>query len=219
MAKATKLKILLVDDHRLFRDGLRTLLTEQQDIDVIGETVDGLSAIKFVEERKPDIVLMDISMPGLNGIETTRKILAINKSVRIVILSMHSDQRFVIESLKAGATGYLLKDCAFEELLEAIHSTAQNQIYLSRKIAAIVVKDYLCLSQNMTDSVFSILSGREREVLQMLAEGQTTKETAAKLQVSVKTIESHRKQIMYKLNIHSIAELTKYAIREGLTQL
>ena len=211
--------ILIADDHRLFRDGLRTLLETQTGISVVGETDDGPGTVAAVDELRPDIVLMDISMPGLNGVETARKILSRNGAVRIIMLSMHSDQRFVIESLKVGAMGYLLKDCAFEELLAAIRAVCGNQVYLSRSINESVIKEYITAAKTLPGSAFSILSAREREVLQLVAEGKTTKETAARLHVSVKTIETHRKQIMDKLNIRSVAELTKYAVRQGLTPL
>jgi DNA-binding NarL/FixJ family response regulator len=214
-----KLKILLADDHRLFRDGLRTLLDKQADMEVIGETSDGPQTVTAVLEKKPQIVLMDISMPNLNGIDATRKIVAENTAVRIIILSMHSDQKFVIEALKAGATGYILKDCAVDELTTAIRTVSTGQIYLARAIEDAVIKDYLKLVVNKPDSAFSALSSREREVLQLLARGLSTKETASELNISIKTVETHRKQIMDKLGIHSIAQLTKYAIREGLTPL
>jgi DNA-binding NarL/FixJ family response regulator len=211
--------ILIADDHRLFRDGLRTLLEAQKDVSVIAETTDGAETVAAVAALKPDIVLMDISMVGLNGIEATRRILASTARPKVIMLSMHSDRRFVLESLKAGAAAYLLKDCAFEELLLAIKAVRGNRMYLSRLISDSVIKDYVAIATSVPGSVFSILSAREREVLQLLAEGRTTKETAARLHVSVKTIETHRKQIMDKLDIHSVAELTKYAIREGLTPL
>lgn len=214
-----KIRILLADDHRLFRDGLRTLLDQREDMEVIGEAVDGPAAVAAAAQHKPDIVLMDISMPDLNGIEATRKIVAEHSGTKIIMLSMHSDQRFVTESLRAGASGYVLKDCAIEELIEAIRTVSRKQIFLSATIAESVIKDYIGLTVNRSDSVFSALSAREREVLQLLAEGNSTKEIAARLDVSIKTVETHRKQIMDKLDIHSIAELTKYAIREGLTPL
>ncbi|MEW6051714.1 MAG: response regulator transcription factor [Candidatus Zixiibacteriota bacterium] len=214
-----KLKILLADDHRLFRDGLRTLLIQQSDMEVVGDAVDGPDAVVKTREIRPDILLMDISMPELNGIEATRKILAENAGIKIIILSMHADQRFVAESLRAGAMGYVLKDSAIDELLAAIRTVARNQRYLSRTIADVVIEDYIELSRERPASAYTVLSPREREVLQLLAEGRSTKEIAAQLDVSIKTIESHRKQIMDKLDIHSVAELTKYAIREGLTPL
>jgi DNA-binding NarL/FixJ family response regulator len=214
-----KTRLLLADDHRLFRDGLRTLLVRQEDMEVVAEATEGPGTVAAAAKYKPDIVLLDISMPDLNGIEVARKILADNSAIKIIMLSMHSDQRYVTESLRAGASGYVLKDCAIDELLTAIRTVAQNRPYLCSSVAENVIKDYVGMTQTQTDSVFSILSAREREVLQLLAEGWSTKEIAGRLDVSIKTIETHRKQIMDKLDIHSIAELTKYAIREGLTPL
>ncbi|MCU0640292.1 MAG: response regulator transcription factor [Candidatus Krumholzibacteria bacterium] len=211
--------ILIADDHRLFRDGLRTLFAARKDIRVVAETTDGAETISAAAELKPDIVIMDVSMPGLNGIEAARRILSRETATRIIMLSMHSDRHFITESLKAGAMGYLLKDCPFEEVLLAVRTVREGKIYLSRQISDTVIKDYIAITRSAPASVFRALSTREREVLQLLAEGRTTKETAARLHVSVKTIETHRKQIMDKLDIHSVAELTKYAIREGLTSL
>jgi DNA-binding NarL/FixJ family response regulator len=213
------MKILIADDHRLFRDGLKNLLAKQEEFLVTGEAGDGVEVLAAARRLKPDIVLMDISMPGLNGIEATRQILSEVGGVRVVMLSMHSDRRFVIESLKAGAVGYLLKDSAFEELLLALRSVAANRVYLSRLVNDSVVTEYVSMVKRAPRSAFSLLTGRERQVLQLLAEGKTTKETAVYLGVSVKTIETHRKQIMDKLELHSVAELTKYAVREGLTTL
>jgi two-component system, NarL family, response regulator NreC len=211
--------ILIADDHRLFRDGLRTLLEKQKSMRVVAETTDGVETVSAAAELKPDIVLMDISMPELNGIEATRRIVSQGGGTRVVMLSMHSDRRFITESLKAGAMGYLLKDCAFDEVLLAVKAVSEGTIYLSSRISESVIKDYVAIAKSVPGSAFSILSAREREVLQLLAEGKSTKETASRLHVSVKTIETHRKQIMDKLNIRSVAELTKYAIREGLTPL
>jgi DNA-binding NarL/FixJ family response regulator len=214
-----KIKILIADDHRLFRDGLKALLEKQADMQVVGETADGIATVQAVQEKKPDIILMDISMPELNGIEATRQIIESRPDIRVIMLSMHSDQRYIAECLKAGAVGYILKDCPTEELLTAIRAVANKQVYLSRKITESLVRDYVNLNKGGSNLVFAILSPREREVLQLLAEGKSTKQIADKLNVSVKTIETHRKQIMDKLDMHSIAELTKYAIREGLTSL
>jgi DNA-binding NarL/FixJ family response regulator len=211
--------ILIADDHRLFRDGLRTLLEKQGSIRVVAETTDGVETVRAAAELKPDIVLMDISMPELNGIEATRRIVSTGAATRVIVLSMHSDRRFIMESLKAGAVGYLLKDCAFEEVMLAVKAVREGTPYLSSRISESVIRDYVALAKRVPGSAFSILSAREREVLQLLAEGKSTKETAARLHVSVKTVETHRKQIMDKLDIHSVAELTKYAIREGLTPL
>jgi DNA-binding NarL/FixJ family response regulator len=212
-------KVIIADDHKLFREGLKTLIARQPGVEVIGEAENGMAVVSLAQELNPDIVLMDVSMPDLNGIEATRKILADGSKVKVIILSMHFDRQFITEALKAGASGYMLKDSTIEELVEAIESARNNQIYLSSKITDVVIKDYIKIAKSGDSSAYAVLSAREREVLQLLAEGKSTKEIAAKLNVSVKTIETHRKQIMNKLNIHSIAELTKYAIREGLTQL
>jgi two-component system response regulator NreC len=213
------IRILLADDHKIVRAGLRALIEKQSGMEVIAEAGDGRSAVQMVQELLPNVVIMDIAMPDMNGIEATRQITATAPNVKIVALSMHSDKRFVAEMLKAGAAGYMLKDCAFEELANAIRSVITNRTYLSPKIADIIIKDYTRLFPNTEFSVFSILTLREREVLQLLAEGKTTKEISSSLQISVKTVETYRKQIMDKLDIYSIAELTKYAIREGLTSL
>lgn len=186
---------------------------------VVGKTADGQATLGLVQKMRPDVVIMDIAMPGLNGIEATRKIITELPSVKVLALSAHSDRRFVFHMFKAGASGYLLKDCVFEELALAIRTVVKNQIYISPKISDIVVKDYIRQFLKNDFSVFSVLTDREREVLQLLSEGRTTKQITFLLKVSIKTIETHRQHIMDKLKIHSIAELTKYAIREGLTSL
>jgi DNA-binding NarL/FixJ family response regulator len=213
------LTLLIADDHRLFREGLRTLLGKRPDIKVVGEATDGAATVAAVAKLKPDVVLMDISMPELNGIEAARRIVAQGGTTRIIMLSMHADRRFITESLRAGAMGYLLKDCSLDEVLLALNAVREGTLYLSSRISASVIREYVAIAQSVPGSAFSILSAREREVLQLLAEGRSTKEMAAKLHVSVKTVETHRKQIMDKLDVHSVAELTKYAIREGLTAL
>jgi len=213
------LRIVLADDHQLFRDGLRTLLGQQADMEVVGEAIDGLSAVEAVGRLRPDILLMDISMSGLNGLEATRRILVDGSTTRGIMLSMHADQRYVTEALRAGALGYVLKDSAIGELLGAIRTVARGRRYLSAMLADRVIGEYVDLAGERSPSAFSILSPRERQVLQLLAEGTSTKEMAVRLKVSVKTVETHRRQIMDKLDIHSVAELTKYAIREGITPL
>jgi DNA-binding NarL/FixJ family response regulator len=211
--------IVIADDHRLFRDGLRALLEQQKWISVIGEAADGPGAVAAALRLKPDIVLMDVSMPELNGIEATRRIVAELAETAVVVLSMHADRRFVVESLRAGAKGFILKDCAFEEITLAIKTVSNHRVYLSSAINDSVVKDYISMQSKSPRGVFSLLTSREREVLQLVAEGKTTKETAARLGISVKTVETHRKQIMDRLGVRSVAELTKFAVREGLTPL
>jgi len=213
------IRVLLGDDHRIVREGLRILLEKEPDIEVIGEAEDGHSTVELARKLKPQIVVMDITMPDLNGIEATYEITKEVPGVKVLALSMHVDQRFVEKMLRAGATGYLPKDCAYEELVRAVHTVASNETYLSPTIADMVRRDYLHQRPKADTSVFSILTLREREVLQLMAEGKNTKAIASDLEVSVKTIETHRQHVMQKLNLHSLAELTKYAIREGLTSL
>ncbi len=213
------IKIILADDHKIIREGLRALLEKNPDMEVAAEAQDGLTTVRLAKKLLPDIVIMDIGMPDMNGIDATRQIITETKDIRIIALSMHSDRRFVLQMLKAGASGYLLKDSAFEELALAIQTVMSGQPYLSPKITDVVIKEYIHNLPGNETTVFTALTTREREVLQLLAEGKTTKQIASFLNVSVKTIETHRQQMMEKLNIHSIAELTKYAIREGLTSL
>jgi DNA-binding NarL/FixJ family response regulator len=212
-------RILLVDDHKITRQGLRSLLEKEDDMKVIEEAEDGRTAVRLVRELKPDLVIMDVSMPDMNGMEATRQIIAESPAVKVVALSMHSDTLFATEMLKSGASGYLLKDCAFEELTRAIRSVMDGKTYLSPTISSVVVEDYLHRLSKTDFSNADVLTNREREVLQLLAEGKSTKQIALKLHISVKTVETHRRQIMEKLDIHSVAELTKYAIRKGFTSL
>jgi DNA-binding NarL/FixJ family response regulator len=212
--------ILVVDDHKILRQGLRTLLAREPDMEVLAEAEDGRDAVRLVRELSPQVVIMDVGMPDLNGIEATRQILQESPETKVVALSMHSDRRFVTNMIKAGASGYLLKDSAFEELATAIRVVMARKTYLSHEIAHVVVKDYVQGGGTKDDpSVFSVLSPREREVLQLMAEGKTNRQIAETLNVSLKTVETHRQQIMNKLEIHNIVELTKYAIREGLASL
>ncbi|GBE02730.1 MAG TPA: response regulator transcription factor [Nitrospirae bacterium] len=213
------LKVVLVDDHTIFREGLRCLIEKQPDLEVVGEAADGRKAIHVADELRPDLVIMDVKMPVMNGIDATRQIVDKFSGVKVLALSMYSDTRFVLEMLRAGASGYLLKDSTFEELNRAIRTVVSNKIYLSPGIACIVVETLLSQQSSSDSLVFSLLTDREREVLQLLSEGNSTKQIALHLYVSVKTVESHRKNIMNKLDIHTVAELTKYAIREGLTSL
>ena len=212
------LRILLADDHKIMREGLRSLIEKQPGMEVIAEADNGRTTVALSRKLKPDVVIIDIAMPDLNGIEATRQIIADTPDVKVTALSMLSDTKFVREMLSAGASGYLLKDSAFEELGKALRTIVNNQTYLSPKIASLVVKDYLS-NIAKDSSTFPVLTNREREVLQLFAEGKTTKQIASCFYVNVKTIETHRKKIMDKLGFKSIAELTKYAIREGLTSL
>jgi DNA-binding NarL/FixJ family response regulator len=211
------LRIIIADDHKIMREGLRTLLEKHDDFKIIAEAGDGRTTVRITDELKPDLVVMDTIMPDLNGIEATRQIKTRNPGIKIIALSMYSDKQFVMQMLQAGASGYILKDCAFKELVYAIQSVVDGYIYLSPKINTILLKEKLFEPKEIRPSVFTLLSAREREVLQLLAEGKSTKEIAEALFVSIKTIETHRQQIMSKLNIHSVAGLTKYAIREGMT--
>ena len=213
------IRILLADDHRIMREGLRSVLEKEPDMEVIAEAKDGRMTVKLAEKLSPDVILMDITMPGLNGMDATREILSMVSDVKVVALSMHSDEQFVAGMLNAGASGYLLKDCALEELCRAIRAVVANETYLSPGIASIVVKEY---RRGLSRTEFSLspgLTAREREVVQLVTEGKSSKEIASLLHVSVRTVESHRHQIMDKLDIHTIAELTKYAIRKGITSL
>jgi two-component system response regulator NreC len=213
------IKIVLADDHQIVRHGLRSLLSAEPDMEVVGEADNGRAVVRLVQEQNPQVVIMDISMPDLNGIEATRQIRGEAPGIKVIALSMHSDSLFVLNMFKAGASGYLLKDCALEELVKAVRTVLNRKIYLSPGISDIVVKDFVIGWSPPESSAFSILTTREREVLQLMAEGRNTNQIADSLCVSVKTVEAHRKQLMNKLDIHSVAELTKYAIRQGLTSL
>ena len=214
-----KIKILLADDHKIMRAGLRSILEKQPDMEILGEAQNGLVALQLAKELRPDLVIMDISMPDLNGIEATSRILAELSGLRVLALSMHSDRGFLIKMLKAGASGYLLKDCASEELIDAVHVIMKNRLYISPAMVDDMVRDYVQMASREDLSAFSVLTTRERDVLQRLAEGKSVKEIAHDLIISVKTVETFRHRIEDKLCLHSIAELTKYAIREGLTSL
>jgi DNA-binding NarL/FixJ family response regulator len=211
-------KVLLADDHRILRQSLSGLLEDQPDIDVVGEADDGRTAVRLARDLSPDVVVMDIAMPDLNGVGATVQIMEELSDIKVIALSMHSNQQFVAEMFKAGASGYLLKDCAFEELIYAVQTVAAGQIYLSPAITGVVVEGYV-RHMKETDLYISQLTPREREVLQLLAEGKSTRQIASCLYVSGSTVATHRQNIMDKLDIHTIAGLTKYAIREGLTSL
>ncbi|MEC9466861.1 MAG: response regulator transcription factor [Myxococcota bacterium] len=214
------IRLLLVEDHALVRDGLKSLLSAESDIEVVGEADNGEDAIDLARQFVPDIVLMDIGMQGLNGVEATRELTKAGLPLRVLALSMHADVRYVSRMLLAGARGYLLKDSAFEELIDGIRAVMANKLFLSSEITEVVVADYLQHLEKQSDvSTPSRLTARQSEVLKLMVEGESNKAIAEHLDVSVKTVESHRQQIMAKLGVRNTAELTKYAIREGLTSL
>jgi two-component system response regulator NreC len=213
------IRIIIADDHQIVRQGLKTLLEKEPDMQVVAEAEDGRRTLSLVRELHPHVVILDVEMPDLNGIEAAGQILTEFPHVKVIALSMYSDRRFVVNMLKAGANGYLLKDCAFEELTQAIRLAMADRIYLSPGVADVVVKDYVNHTASPSPIVFSVLTAREREVLQLMSEGKRTSQIAELLHISIKTVETHRQQIMHKLGIKSVAELTKYAIREGLTSL
>ena len=214
-----KLRVIIVDDHVVFREGLRSLLLLGPDIEVVAEAEDGSSALRLTEELLPDIVLMDLTMPGMNGIEATRQIVSNNGKVRVLVLSMESDRSFVVAALKAGASGYLLKESAFAEVTATIRAIAAGEPYLCPKVANLVIKEYMQRDPNEETQTGRGLTERESEVLKMIADGMSTKEISIAFNVSSKTIDSQRNSIMKKLELYSIAKLTKYAIRKGITAL
>jgi two-component system response regulator NreC len=213
------IRIIVADDHRIVRNGLRTLLNSEPDIEVIAEAENGRKTIQLTRELSPDVVVMDITMPDLNGIEATRQILAEFPQVKIIALSMHNHEQFVTGMFMAGASGYLLKDCSVDELAAAIRAAAKGEVYLSPGVANMVIKNYVRQLKESEKSMPPILTPRESEVLQLVSEGKTSKEIASLMYISVKTVDTHRRHIMDKLAVSSIAELTKYAIRAGLTSL
>jgi DNA-binding NarL/FixJ family response regulator len=214
------MRILLVDDHRMMREGLRALL-EREGMTIVGEAASGRDVLKIVEDLRPEVLVMDVSMPDLNGIDATRQVCAAAPWVTVVGLSMNADRRFVLGMFEAGASAYVLKTSAADDLVQAIREVAAGRKYLSSKLVETVPGWPESVGHRTRTPVpfpaVKALTAREREVLQLVAEGNSSKEIAAKLEVAVPTVETHRRQIMDKLGLHSIAELTKYAIREGLT--
>ena len=213
------IRILIADDHSIVREGLKALVEKEPGIEVIAEATNGFEALDLVKKHAPDIVIMDVAMPDLNGIEATRQLTARDPSIKIIALSMHSDRRFVIEMLRAGAMAFMLKDSAFEELVVAIRNVHKGRTFLSSAIMDVVVTDYVRNLGGTDSPAYSQLSDRERQVLKLLAEGKSVKEIGYTLDVSAKTVETHRLNIRDKLGISSLAELTKFAIREGITTL
>jgi len=213
----TETRILLADDHNILRDGVRLLLERQPGFVVVGEASDGREAVELAREHQPDVVVMDIGMPNLNGIEATRRIVEKRPEIGVVILSMHYDESYVIRSLKAGARAYLLKDAVKSELIAAIHAVAQGRSYFSPKISRILQEDYVqVLGRKSADDSYELLTDREREVLQLVAEGKTNKEIANALNLSLYTVDTHRTHILQKLNLHSVPEVILYAVRKGI---
>ncbi len=216
------IKVIIADDHTLIRAGIRQLLQNIRGVEVIAEASNGREALQLIKELQPDIVLLDIAMSELNGLDVTEQINKENISISIIILSMYANEEYVIQALKAGASGYLLKDSAPTELELAINAVVKGEVYLSPSISKNLVTDYLrrisegLPEQHDNDNIFARLTSRQREILQLIAEGNSTKEIANKLHISIKTIETHRSQIMERLNIHDIPGLVRYAIREGI---
>ena len=211
--------IILVDDHVIMRDGLRQLLEVESDMEVLGEADNGREAVKLALEKKPDIVIMDVAMQDMNGIEATRQIKNENPDIKVIALSMHSERQIVVGIFRAGASGYLLKDSSSMELVEAVRTVYRGRNYLSQKISDIVLQEISDVKKDTESIGVEILTNRESEILQLISEGNSTKKIAEVLFISPKTVESHRANIMEKLNIHNIPELTKYAIRAGLTSV
>jgi DNA-binding NarL/FixJ family response regulator len=213
------IRILLAEDHALVRDGLKSLLLAEKDMTVVGEADNGNDAMALAAKLEPDIVLMDIGMSGLNGIEATREITQNGMNLKVVALSMHSDVRYVGRMLQAGAKGYLLKDSAYDELIKGIRAVMADKVFLSPDITEVVINDYLKLLSKKPGASTAALTNRQTEVLKLMVDGKSNRDIAAHLTLSVKTVESHRQQLMVKLGLRTTAELTKYAIRTGLTVL
>ncbi len=213
------IRVILADDHGIIRQGLRSLLEKEPDIEVVAEAEDGQQALCLVKAHTPAIVIMDITMPNLNGIEATRHMKEHFPETRVIALSIHSNRRFVGDMIRAGACGYVLKECLFDELVQAIRVVHDGGHYLSPRITGVIVDEYVQKRQQQNQSRLASLTAREKEVLQLLAEGNTTKQIAMQLHVTPKAIEANRRKIMDKLDIYSVAELTKYAVKEGLTSL
>lgn len=214
-----KIRVLLADDHTILRDGIRALLDDQADIEVIGEAEDGLSTVKMVAKLKPDVVIMDIAMPMLNGLEATRQIQRDYPQVKVLILTMHENEEYIRQVLAAGALGYVLKDAAAHDLLGAIRAVHRGEAVLSPAITRLVIEDYLRWGDIRPAGTSNGLTPREREILQLIAEGYTNKEIAEILSLSVKTIQSHRSNLMSKLDLHDRGELIKYAIQKKIIDI
>jgi two-component system, NarL family, response regulator NreC len=214
-----KLRVLIADDHGVVRKGLRLLLEEFEEIEVVGEAANGREVVKLAAELSPEVILMDVAMPLLNGIEAAEQVRKVNGDVGIVMLTMHADESYVLRALNAGVKGYLLKESAEEDLLRAVKTVSQGKPFFSPAITQALLEDYMrVLKQEGLSDSFELLTGREKEVLQLLAEGKTNKEVAAILDVSLYTVESHRTNLMQKLNLHNTAEIVLYAVRKNLVR-
>jgi two-component system response regulator NreC len=212
-----KTRILLADDHKLMRSGLKALIEQQPDLAVVGEADDGRQAVALAVSLKPDLLVMDIGMPNLNGIEAAHQITQANPATAIVILSMHSDESYVLRALKAGAKGYLLKDSAESDLIRAVHAVAGGKSFFSPAVSKVLLDDYVRkLQRSGAEDIYDLLTPREREILQLIAEGKSNKDVANLLNLSVYTVETHRSNIMEKLNLRGIPELILYAVRKGI---
>jgi DNA-binding NarL/FixJ family response regulator len=214
-----KIRVLLADDHTILRDGIRALIEDEPDMVVVGEAEDGRSAVRMAAQLKPDVVLMDIAMPLLNGLEATLKIHRDYPEVKVLILTMHENEEYIRRVLATGAMGYILKDAAARDLLSAIRSVSQNQAVLSPAITRLVIEDYLRWGDLQSNHTSSKLSPREREVLQLIAEGYTNKEIAKILNISIKTVQAHRANMMKKLDLHDRGDLIKYAIQKKIIEI
>lgn len=210
------IRVLLAEDHELVRQGLRVMLENAGDYAVVGEATDGREAVRLAQSCAPDLAIMDVGMPNLNGIEAARQIRAVSPGTRVLMLSMHSDVQYVREALRAGARGYVLKGAAFKELLAAIEQVLAGRVYLSAALPKAALDNLLRPSHQAPPSTLECLTARERQVLQLIAEGNSGPEIAKSLEVSARTVESHRERIMAKLDLHSIADLTRFAIRNGV---
>jgi DNA-binding NarL/FixJ family response regulator len=213
------LRILLVDDHQMMREGLRRVLEAAGGIEVVGEAEDGSAAVEAVERHRPDVVVMDVAMKGMNGIDATQAVLRRCPGARVVALSTYADKRYVQNMVKAGVVGYVLKESASDDLLRAVRAAAAGEHYFSPRVAGCLAEGLVAPRKSSSGSAYDVLGPREREVLKLLAEGRTSKQIALALELSVKTVETHRRNITQKVGLRSVAELTKYAVREGLTTL
>ena len=210
-------RILLADDHTIMRSGLRLLLEQQEDFQVVGEAEDGRQAVAMAEQLHPNVAVLDIGMPNLNGIEAARQIMASSPDTAIVILSMHSDESYVMRALKSGAKAYLLKDSAEADLIRAVRAVRDGKSFFSPAVSRLLLEDYVRqLQQRGAEDSYELLTGREREILQLIAEGKANKDISALLNLSLHTVETHRTHILQKLNLHTVPELILYAVRKGI---